>query len=122
MNYFSMFGSVMGNKLKNTFQYLGNNFFMWDIKISNIFLNFSELTRFNPCDLEPDPLLESTPNQVLTPFVCWKVVSFRKVVFLESGFLKVNYFSMFGSVMRNKLKNIFQYLVMSWKMSWKITY
>ena len=29
---------------------------------------------------------------------------------------------MFGSVMKNKLENIFQYLVMSWKMSWKITY
>ena len=30
---------------------------------------------------------------------------------------KVNYFLMFGSVMENKLKNTFQYLVMSWKMS-----
>jgi hypothetical protein len=47
-----------------------------------------------------------------TPFVCWKVVSFWKV----------NYFPMFGSVMKNKLENIFQCLVMSWKMSWKITY
>ena len=29
---------------------------------------------------------------------------------------------MFGSVMKNKLKNIFQYLVMSLKISRKITY
>jgi hypothetical protein len=29
---------------------------------------------------------------------------------------------MFDSVMKNKLKNIFQYLIMLWKMSWKITY
>ena len=50
-------------------------------------------------------------------FVCWKVVSFWKV---NSG--KVNYFLMFGSVMENKLENTFQYFVMSWKMSWKITY
>jgi hypothetical protein len=33
-----------------------------------------------------------------------------------------NNFSMFGSVMKNKLKNILQCLVMLWKMSWKITY
>jgi hypothetical protein len=32
------------------------------------------------------------------------------------------YFPMFGSVMENKLENTFQCLVMSWKMSWKITY
>ena len=47
-------------------------------------------------------------------------------VFLESEFRKKwiprKYFPMFGSVMENKLENIFQYLVMSWKMSWKITY
>jgi hypothetical protein len=42
-----------------------------------------------------------------TPFVCWKVVFFWKV-----NFKKVNYFSMFGSVMENKLENIFQCLVM----------
>jgi hypothetical protein len=53
---------------------------------------------------------------IQAPFVCWKVVSFWKV---NSG--KVN-FSMFGSVMKNKLENTFQCLVMSWKMSWKITY
>jgi len=47
---------------------------------------------------------------VEAPFVCWKVVFFWKV---NSG--KVNYFLMFGSVMENKLENIFQCLVMSWK-------
>jgi len=50
-------------------------------------------------------------------FVCWKVVSFWKV---NNG--KVSYFLMFGGVMGNKLKNNFQCLVMSSKMSWKITY
>jgi hypothetical protein len=29
---------------------------------------------------------------------------------------------MFGNVMENKLENIFYCLVMSWKISWKITY
>ena len=35
---------------------------------------------------------------------------------------EMNYFSMFGSVMENKLENTFQCLDMSWKMSWEITY
>jgi hypothetical protein len=56
-------------------------------------------------------------TEIWALFVYWKVVSFWKVT---SG--KVNYFSIFGSVMKNKLENIFQYLVISWKMSWKITY
>jgi cytochrome c oxidase subunit IV len=43
-----------------------------------------------------------------TLFVCWKVVFFLKV-----NSRKVNYFSMFGSVMENKLENTFQCLVMS---------
>ena len=42
---------------------------------------------------------------------------FKKV---NSG--KVNYFLIFGSVMKNKLENIFQCLVMLWEMSLKITY
>jgi len=50
-------------------------------------------------------------------FVCKKVVIFWKM-----NFKKVNYFSIFSSVMENKLENTFQCLVMSWKMSWKITY
>ena len=33
------------------------------------------------------------------------------------NFKKINYFMMFGRVMKNKLENIFQCLVMSWKMS-----
>jgi hypothetical protein len=47
-----------------------------------------------------------------------KKVNFKKINFRR----KVSYFSMFGSVIENKLENIFQCLVMSWKMSWKITY
>ena len=35
---------------------------------------------------------------------------------------KTNYFPMFGSVMENELENIFQCLVMLWKMNWKIIY
>ena len=58
------------------------------------------------------------------------LLSFRSVFFFEKFFFfywkvnfeKVNYFLMFGSVMKNKLENTFQCLVMSWKMSWKITY
>jgi hypothetical protein len=47
---------------------------------------------------------------------------FFKVNFRKVNFKKVNYFLMFDSVIKNKLKNIFQCLVISWKMSWKITY
>ena len=36
-------------------------------------------------------------------FICWKVIFF----------FKVNYFLIFSSVMRNKLKNNFQCLIMS---------
>jgi len=51
--------------------------------------------------------------------------------FLESEFrekwipekwIPGKYFPIFGSVMENKLENTFQCLVMSWKISWKITY
>ena len=46
-----------------------------------------------------------------------------KVFYFEKlNLKKVNYFLIFGIVMKNKLENIFQYLVMSWKISWKITY
>jgi hypothetical protein len=55
------------------------------------------------------------------------IFSLGSVCLLESSFFKkklkkVNYFSMFGSVMKNKLENTLQCLVMSWKISWKITY
>ena len=60
--------------------------------------------------LGPVCLLESS-------FFFFKVVSFGKV-----NFKKVKYFSMFSSVMENKLENTLQCLVISWKMSWKITY
>ena len=45
-------------------------------------------------------------------FVYWKVVLFWKV----------NYSSMFDNIMKNKLENTFQYLIMLWKINWKITY
>jgi len=51
------------------------------------------------------------------PFICCKVVFFWKVNSGKVNSDKVNYFLMFGSVMKNKLENIFQCLVMSWKMS-----
>jgi hypothetical protein len=57
-------------------------------------------------------LKEIKRQKTKAPFVCLKVVFFWKV---NSG--KVNYFSMFGSVMKNKLENTFQCLIMSWKMS-----
>ncbi|KAJ6860947.1 hypothetical protein NC651_037128 [Populus alba x Populus x berolinensis] len=55
------------------------------------------------------------------------ILTIRPVCLLESSFFsesefRGNYFPMFGSVMENKLENTFQCLVMSWKMSWKITY
>jgi hypothetical protein len=49
---------------------------------------------------------------IIAPFVGWKVVSFWKVNSRKVNSGKVNYFSMFGSVMKNKLENIFQYLAM----------
>jgi hypothetical protein len=68
--------------------------------------------------------------------VIWNLykLGIRKIVYINFYFLagkfflkkinfkKINYFLMFGSVMKNKLENIFQCLVMSWKISWKITY
>jgi hypothetical protein len=45
--------------------------------------------------------------EVKAPFVCWKIVSFWKV-----NSRKVNYFPIFGSVMKKKLDNTFQCLVM----------
>ena len=51
------------------------------------------------------------------PFVCWKVVSFWKVNSGKVNSEKINCFSMFGSIMKNKLENTFQCLVISWKMS-----
>jgi hypothetical protein len=53
---------------------------------------------------------------VLSP-AGWKLESnfFVKNNFFKNKFLKINYFSMFDSVMKNQLKNIFQYLAISWK-------
>jgi hypothetical protein len=46
-----------------------------------------------------------------------------KVFYFEKlNLKKVNCFLIFGIVMKNKLENTFQCLVMSWKISWKITY
>jgi hypothetical protein len=50
--------------------------------------------------------IEISLGEVKTSFVCWKVDSSK----LNS--YKVNYFQMFGTVMKNKLKNTFQCLVM----------
>jgi hypothetical protein len=65
-------------------------------------------------------------NQILYPAIrpiClldWNF--FKKINFKKINSRKINYFLIFGSVMKNKLKNTFQCLVMSWKISWKITY
>jgi len=72
--------------------------------------------------LNPLFLNQSKTNHRIGLFICWKVVFFWKVNSEKMNFIKMNYFLMFGSVMENKLENTFQYLVMSWKMSWKITY
>jgi hypothetical protein len=45
---------------------------------------------------------------IKTLFICWKIVLFWKV----------NYFPMFGSVIKNKLENILQCFVMSWKITY----
>jgi hypothetical protein len=54
-----------------------------------------------------------------------KTVSFiyLKVIFFEKvDFKKINNFLIFNNMIKNRLENIFQYLFMLWKMSWKITY
>ena len=58
----------------------------------------------------------------LDPVCLLKSSFFGKMNSRKVNFGKVNYFPMFGSIMKNKLENTFQCLVMSWKMSWKITY
>jgi hypothetical protein len=54
-------------------------------------------------------------------FICWRVI-----IFLESECwgkqVLGKYFLIFDSIIKNKLENIFQCLVMSCKISWKITY
>ena len=42
--------------------------------------------------------------------------------FKKINFKKVNYFLIFSSVIKNKLENTFQCLVMSCKINWNITY
>jgi hypothetical protein len=54
--------------------------------------------------------------------VCLLESSFFFGKWIPGKWIPGNYFPIFGSVMKNKLENIFQCLVMSWKMSWKITY
>jgi hypothetical protein len=56
--------------------------------------------------------------------VCLLKSSFflKKLFSWKMNSWKVNYFSMFGNVMENKLKNIFRYLIMLWKINWKIIY
>jgi hypothetical protein len=49
-----------------------------------------------------------------------KYVFFGK--WILGKWISEKYFLIFSSVMENKLENTFQCLVMSWKMSWKITY
>jgi len=44
----------------------------------------------------------SLRNVFKIPFVCWKVVFFKKVNFEKVNSGKVNFFLMFGSVMENK--------------------
>jgi hypothetical protein len=63
------------------------------------------LKALTKCDL--DAL--SSSNQLIlgSIFFWWKVVFFWKV-----NFKKINYFSMFGNIIENKLENIFRYLVM----------
>ena len=51
-----------------------------------------------------------------------KKMNSKKMNSMKVNSGKVNYFPMFGTVMKNKLENTFQCLIMSWKMSWKITY
>jgi hypothetical protein len=55
----------------------------------------------------------------------WKIIFFKKINFKKINFRKINsekinYFLIFGNVIKNKLKNTFQYLVMS-VMSWKMS-
>jgi hypothetical protein len=72
-------------------------------------------------------LREGFPRQIIVSFPLSPALLFLffppaffiiKTLLLESNFFKVNfrkvnYFLIFGSVIKNKLKNIFQYLVMS---------
>ena len=58
-----------------------------------------------------------------TPNISFSSGILGSVCLLESSFFfKVNYFLMFSNVMKNKLENTFQCLVMLRKMSSKITY
>ena len=94
------------------------------IDMATIFLLFYLIFLFFLVEPSLDTIRLSWRNglQISTLFVCWKVVFFWKVNSEKMNSGKMNYFSMFGSVMENKLENTLQCLDMSWKMSWKITY
>ena len=59
-------------------------------------------------------------NQDLgTVYLLENIFIFGKWFFWKINYCKVNYFLIFKSIIKNKLKNNFQYLVMLWKISWK---
>jgi len=48
--------------------------------------------------------------------------SFYVIISFKMNFKKINYFMIFNSIIKNKLENTSQCLVISLKMCWKITY
>jgi len=62
-------------------------------------------TAYLPMKVESDVLIWSC---LFAGNICWKVIFYLKV-----NSEKVNYFLIFDNVMKNKLENIFQCLVMS---------
>ena len=78
-----------------------------------------------PRGLSSNLLTSFDPNSAMV----LKKKKFKSRLFIKKYFCfwkinskKVNYFLMSDNVIENKLENTFQYLVISWKMSWKITY
>jgi hypothetical protein len=77
--------------------------------------------------------LSQTIIIIIIIIIIMNLINIKHVCFLENNlfwkvnsekinFRKVNYFLIFDNIIKNKLENIFQCLVMSWKMRWKIMY
>jgi len=66
-----------------------------------------------PYSRTPSKSRHHDPKQNKRCFNLEHVCLLENIFFFKMNFKKMNYFFMFGSVMKNKLENIFQYLVMS---------
>ena len=113
-------------------------FFLWHIKGVLIYDTVC-LSRHFVVPVRLLPFSQRTKNSlsqtiiIIIIIIIMNLINIKHVCFLENNlfwkvnsdkinFRKVNYFLIFDNIIENKLENIFQCFVMSWKMRWKIMY